>query len=67
MRSTKVKKITDITKSKSISDFKRDFCRLDNCRNVLEKHKFDIKKLWNKKPKNNFSFVEQLSHKIKLA
>ncbi len=65
-RSTNVKKITDITKSKSISDFKRDFCGLTNCRNSLEKHKFDIKKLWNKKPKNNFSFVEQLSHKIKL-
>ena len=66
-RSTKVKKITDITKSKSISDFKRDFCGLTNCRNSLEKHNFDIKKLWNKKPKNNFSFIEQLSHKIKLA
>ena len=62
-----MKNIIDITKSKSKFDFKRDFCKLDNnCRKVLEKHKFNIDKLWVCKPINNFDFVDQQSNKVKL-
>ena len=67
LRATNVKNIIDITKSKSKSDFKRDFCKLNNnCRNALEKHNFDISKFWTRKPNNKFNFVDQQSNKIKL-
>lgn len=67
MRSVKNRKITEITKSKSVSDFKRDFCKLgDKCRNVLKKQNFDINKLWILEPTNKFKFISQQSSKIKL-
>lgn len=67
LRSTNAKNIIEITKSKSKSDFKRDFCKLDNnCRKALERHNFNIDKFWVNKPNNKFSFVDQLSHIIKI-
>ena len=45
-RCTDVKNITELTKSKSKSDFKRDFCHLKDCRQALIIHKFDIGKMW---------------------
>ena len=45
-RSTDVKEITELTKSKSRSDFKRDFCHITDLRKTLDTHKLDINKLW---------------------
>lgn len=46
IRCTDVKNITELTKSKSRSDFKRDFCQHTDCRQALSMHKFDIGKIW---------------------
>ena len=45
-RCTDVKNIKELTKSKSRSDFKRDFCRLTDCRQALDIHHFEIGKMW---------------------
>lgn len=67
-RATDVKKAQEITKSKTVSDFKTDFCRLkvEECRNALERHHIDVSILWTKNPPEKFSFVEQNGGLIKL-
>ena len=35
-------------------------------RSSLKRHKFDVTKLWTKKPSGGFKFVKQASEKIKL-
>lgn len=61
-------KAQELTKSKSVSGFKNDFCRLkvEECRNVLERHHIDVSVLWTKTPPEKFSFVEQNGESIKL-
>lgn len=46
-------------------DFKRDFCANKNCRAVLDKHNFDINKLWITEPPKAFSFITLNGKKIK--
>ena len=65
VRATDVKKATELTHSKTLSDFKRDIVKTKDLRRLLEKHSFDIDSLWAKEAKNVFSFVKQLSGKIK--
>lgn len=67
VRCTDVKNILDITKSKTLSNFKTDFKNLsdDKCRRVLDNHKIDVKKLWTTNAPEVFSFVERNSHLIK--
>ena len=45
-RCTDVKNVKELTKSKSRSDFKRDFCRLTDCRQTLELHHIEIGRMW---------------------
>ena len=45
-RCTDVKNVKELTKSKSRSDFKRDFCRLTDCRQALDIHHIDIGRMW---------------------
>lgn len=61
VRSTDVKKVTDLTKSRSKSEFKTDFCDLtDNqCRITLEHHHFDIRKMWVTSVPESFAFLER--------
>lgn len=59
VRSTDVKQVKEITQSKSNTDFKRDFCRLSNCRSTLTKHHFDISGMWMQKPTGAYGFLEQ--------
>lgn len=66
VRSTNVKNVTELTRSASKSDFKRDFCRLSDCRNTLNKHDFNLDLMWTQKTTGQFSFVEQQSSYIKL-
>ena len=64
IRSTDVKNITELTKSKTRSDFKRDFCHLTDCRKVLEAHKFDIKKMWKQSLPGEFlSFSDLVNNR----
>ena len=46
IRATDIKEITQLTKSQSRKDFKADFIELKDCRSVLARHKFNIKKIW---------------------
>ncbi len=52
VRATNIKKISELTNSKSAKDFKSD-------RSVLMRHEFDILKMWNQPIPTLFSFVEQ--------
>lgn len=67
-RSTDVKKAQELTRSKSVSDFKTDFCRMkiQDCRNALERHHLDVFMLWNRKPPKAFGFVKQGGDTVKL-
>ncbi len=67
-RSTDVRKAQEITKSHSVSDFKSSFCKMkvEECRNALKRHHFDVSVLWTKTPPDIFSFVQQGGDYIKL-
>ena len=66
-RSTDVKQAWDFTKSKTMDDFKsavnkekdKDF------RAALKRHRFDLNKLWTRKPPKAFGFVNQDGDKVK--
>ena len=57
-RCTDVRNVMELTKSKSASDFKRDFCRLTNCRQVLEAHQIDVQRIWETPVPEGFSVVQ---------
>ena len=65
--STDVNKAQELTKSKTVDDFKKAVNKMKavEFRNALQRHKCDVKVLWTKKPPKQFSFVSQDSDKIK--
>ena len=67
VRSTDVKKAQELTRSKSVSDFKTDFCKMkiQECRSALERHRLDVSLLWSKKPPKEFGFVKQGGDTVK--
>ena len=67
-RSTDVRKVTELTKSKSTKDFKSDFCKLKpkECRNMLNKHKLNIHLLWETLAPKPFSFIQNNGKEIKI-
>ena len=66
VRCTDISSITELTRSKSTKDFKRDFCALTNCRDVLNRHQLDVLRLWTQNPPKVFSFVPANSNLIKI-
>lgn len=58
VRSTDLKRIEDLTNSQSRKDFKRAFLSMNNCRDVLEQHGFDITQMWCTKALGVFSKLE---------
>lgn len=66
VRCTDVSNVVELTHSKSNKDFKRDFCALTNCRDVLNRHQLDVLRLWTQNPPEVFCFVPQNSNTIKL-
>ena len=66
VRCTDIKTITELTRSKSTKDFKRDFCALSNCRDTLNKHQIDVLKLWGQNPPEVFSFLPSNSGLVKI-
>lgn len=64
---TDVKSVLDLTKSKSLSNFKSDFRRMNDeqCRNMLDRHKIDVERLWTTEAPVAFEFAERNSRVIK--
>jgi hypothetical protein len=67
-RATDVRKVTELTKSKSTKDFKSDFCKLKTkeCRNMLDKHKLNIRLLWETIAPKPFTFIQSNGKEIKI-
>ncbi|MGN0907555.1 MAG: hypothetical protein ACI4NM_10440 [Bullifex sp.] len=55
VRATDVRKVSELTASRSDKDFKRDSVALKNCSAVLAKHRSDIRKMWQQKVPAPFS------------
>ena len=68
VRCTDVKKVTELTKSASIMNFKTDFCRMKSkdCRLMLERHKISCERLWTSSPPDVFAFIEKNSRHVKI-
>ncbi len=68
VRCTNVKVVTDLTKSCSVSNFKKDFCKMSvkDCRLMLERHKLDCSKLWTTKVPSSYMFLKQNVSQIKI-
>lgn len=68
VRSTDVRSVSELTKSKGISSFKADFCRLKTaeCRRLLERHHLSVQILWTQNLPEEFRFLPQNSGLIKL-
>jgi hypothetical protein len=64
---TDVAKAPDLTKSKTIDDFKHAVNRMKDTefRNPLKRHKLDLVQLWSKSAPSGFGFIEQDGARIK--
>ena len=67
MRCTDVKSVLELTKSKSLSNFTAEFRKMKNeqCRNMLDRHKINVDRLWTTKASGEFEFAERNSSAIK--
>lgn len=67
VRCTDVKSVMELTKSKSLSNFKSDFRKMkeEQCRHSLERHKIDVNRLWTTGAPGAFDFAERNSGVIK--
>ena len=65
-RACSIKNITELTKSSSNSDFKKDLIKCTNLGARLSSCKFDISKMWDKIPGNEFAQFGNDAKKIKL-
>lgn len=67
VRCTDVKTVMELTKSKSLSNFKTDFRKMkdEQCRNTLDRHKIDIDRIWTTKAPDEFKFAERNSGLVK--
>ena len=59
IRSTDIKKIEELTNSRSEKDFKSDFLKQRSCLPLLEKHHFDLRKIWITEPPRSFACFKQ--------
>lgn len=66
-RCTDVKSVLELTKSKSLSNFKTDFKKMKDieCRYALERHKIDVNKLWSFNASRYFNFVIRNQAEVK--
>lgn len=67
VRCTDVKKITELTKSGSVKNFKTDFCKMrtKDCRIMLDRHKLEYARLWMTRCLGVFDFVENNGTQVK--
>lgn len=66
VRATDVRKVVELTGSRSEKDYKTDFIALKDCKVVLNNHRFDIQKIWRQNPPEPFSFIKQGTEHIVL-
>lgn len=67
VRCTDMKSVLELTKSKSLSNFKSDFKNMkdEECRHALERHKINVQDLWTTPAPAEFNFIERNSSQIK--
>ena len=67
-RSTDLYQAQDLTRSKTVVDFKSAVNRMKETdfRSALKRHKLDMSRLWSEKPPQAFRFVKQDADKVKL-
>lgn len=65
VRCTDVSKVQDLTNSNSKREFKRDFCSMTNCRQILDRHHLDVERLWNSRYPDAYGFISNNSLDIK--
>ena len=67
VKATDVREAEDLTHSSSVRHFKSDFCKLKlvDCRNLLNRHHFNIQKIWITKVPKDFSFIDSNSVIVK--
>lgn len=66
VRSCKIKSVLELTKSKSIKDFKRDILRINNLAAKLKECEFDMGQFWILQPDGRFKGISNEAGKIKL-
>lgn len=66
-RCTDVKTAPELTQSKGNKNFKADFCKLkvQECRNMLERHHIRVEELWTQTVPMDFRFIERNSKFVK--
>lgn len=60
LRCTDVRSVIELTHSRSLSNFKNDFCNLkpSDCRHLLERHHINADLLWSAAVPSEFRFIE---------
>lgn len=65
VRSTSVKEIRELTKSRSNSEFKTDVLHISNLKKRLEECSFDFTKFWSCQPKNEYKDIVNEADRIR--
>lgn len=66
VRACNIKNIMVLTGSFGTSNFKRDFKNCTNLDSKLQQNNFDIRRLWNQTPSNDFEMFGNNSNVVKL-
>ena len=66
IRSCKIKKITELLNSHSLSKFKRDLIHISNLDAKLVEHQFDMNNFWSQEPPYPYQDISNESQTIKL-
>ena len=66
VRSCNIREIWELTKSKSIKDYKRDLLRIQNLADRLKECNFDINKFWVRQPDNQYKNIVNDAEKVKI-
>ena len=67
LRACNIKNITELTKSDSKTNYKRDLINCNNLAARLAACGFDVAKLWNRTPTNKFKHFGNGAKKIKIS
>ena len=65
VRSTSIREIKELTKSRTNGQFKTDVLRTSNLKKRMEECSFDFSKFWSSKPKDCYKHIENNANKIK--
>lgn len=65
VRSTSIREIKELTKSRTNSQFKTDVLHISNLKKRMKECSFDFSKFWSSKPKNRYKYLKNEADKIK--